>query len=161
MNANIRWPDKDENTSVNTASTVISHHKHLSYCFRLHLSFFHQVNIIFLLEVWLVFIYTETTGSFSFLSRWVEVYAKIDDNVYCQLKQFNNSMEIPGQNTDSLARRMHLFSPGCPRWIAWRTWFLMEAGTTILLPFSTRPSSKARSHRKFQNSHSSCGHCFL
>ena len=71
------------------------------------------------------------------------------------------SVEIPGQNTDSLARRIHLFSPWCPRCTAWRTWFLMEAGMKILLPFSTRPSSKVRSHRKFQNSHSSCGHCFL
>ena len=32
---------------------------------------------------------------------------------------------------------------------------------TILLPLSTRPSSNARPHRKFQNSHGSCGHSFL
>ena len=36
----------------------------------------------------------------------------------------------------------------------------MEAGITILLPLSTRPSSNARSHRKFLNSHSSCGQRF-
>lgn len=32
------------------------------------------------------------------------------------------------QNTDSLAWRIHLFSPWYSRWIAWRTWFLMKAG---------------------------------
>jgi len=69
-------------------------------------------------------------------------------------------VEIPDQNTDSLARRIHLFSPYCLRWIAWTTWFLMKAGITILLPFSTRPSSNVRSHRKFQNPQSSYGHCF-
>ena len=47
------------------------------------------------------------------------------------------------QNTDSLAWRIHLFSPWYSRGIAWRTWFLTKAGMW--------GSFNVRSHQNIDN----------
>jgi hypothetical protein len=80
-------------------------------------------------EVWLHYAFM---GSFDWIGwRWLHGPQSL---TICLM-----SLEIPGQNTDSLARRIHLVSLWCPTWIPCRTWFLIDFGLTILLPFRTRP----------------------